>query len=85
MKVAVVILIAFFVFMTPHAVAQTQVVYSNEVESLMDYSIGLGSTIAVVVSWSRNKSIALAILHGIFGWCYLVYYVITYNNIPNNS
>jgi hypothetical protein len=36
-------------------------------------SIGLGTVIAVVVSWSRNKSILWAIIHGHIGMvvCYL--------------
>jgi protein-S-isoprenylcysteine O-methyltransferase Ste14 len=39
--------------------------------------VGLGSVIAVVASWSRNQSILWAILHGIFGWFYVIYYAIT--------
>ena len=35
--------------------------------------VGLGTIIAVVVSWSRNKSILWAILHGILGWLYVIY------------
>lgn len=35
--------------------------------------IGLGTVIAVVVSWSRNKSILWAIIHGILGWLYVIY------------
>ena len=38
--------------------------------------IGLGTIIAVVVSWSRNKSILLAILCGILGWIYVIYAII---------
>ncbi len=38
--------------------------------------VGLGTIIAVVVSWSRNKSILLAILHGILGWIYVIYALI---------
>jgi hypothetical protein len=39
--------------------------------------IGLGSVLAVVVSWERNKSVLLAFLHGIFSWLYVIYFVIT--------
>lgn len=39
--------------------------------------IGLGSVLAVVVSWERNKSVLLAFLHGIFSWLYVLYFVIT--------
>jgi hypothetical protein len=35
--------------------------------------VGLGNIIAVVVSWSRNKSILWAIVHGILGWLYVIY------------
>ena len=38
--------------------------------------IGLGTIIAVVLSWSRNKSILWAIIHGILGWLYVIYVVI---------
>lgn len=35
--------------------------------------IGLGTIIAVVISWSRNKSILWAIIHGLLGWLYVIY------------
>ncbi len=38
--------------------------------------IGLGTIIAIVVSWSRNKSILWAVIHGIFGWLYVIYVVL---------
>ena len=43
----------------------------------IDGGIGLGSIIAVVASWSRNKSILWAIVHGLLGWIYVVYFVFT--------
>ena len=43
----------------------------------IDGGIGLGSIIAVVASWSRNKSILWAIIHGLMGWIYVVYFVFT--------
>ena len=36
--------------------------------------IGLGSVIAVVCSWHRNRSILWAILAGIFSWLYVLYF-----------
>jgi hypothetical protein len=39
--------------------------------------IGLGSVIAVVCSWERNRSILLAVLAGIFTWFYVVYFALT--------
>jgi hypothetical protein len=38
--------------------------------------IGLGTALAVTISWSLNKSLLWAILHGIFSWFYVVYYAI---------
>lgn len=43
----------------------------------VDGGIGLGSIIAVVASWSRNKSILYAIIHGLFGWIYVIYFAFT--------
>lgn len=39
--------------------------------------IGLGSAIAVAVSWSLHKSILWAIIHGVLSWLYVIYYMIT--------
>lgn len=38
--------------------------------------VGLGTIIAVVISWSRNKSIVWAIIHGLLGWLYVIYALI---------
>ena len=38
--------------------------------------ISLGSAIAVAISWTLYKSIWWAILHGVFGWLYVIYYAI---------
>jgi hypothetical protein len=35
--------------------------------------IGLGSVIAVVVSWTANQSIGWAIVHGFLGWFYIIW------------
>jgi hypothetical protein len=39
--------------------------------------IGLGSAIAVAVSWSINKSLVWAIIHGVLGWLYVIYFALT--------
>lgn len=39
--------------------------------------IGLGSIIAVVCSWDRNRSILWAILAGILSWFYVLYFALT--------
>lgn len=40
--------------------------------------VHIGTIIAVVLSYSINKSILWAILHGIFGWFYVIYFAIKY-------
>ncbi|MFO7745316.1 MAG: hypothetical protein R6V36_08035 [Psychroflexus sp.] len=45
--------------------------------SVISSGIGLGSVLAVVTSWERNKSVLLALLHGIFSWLYVIYFVLT--------
>jgi hypothetical protein len=39
--------------------------------------IGIGSAIAVAVSWSINKSLVWAIIHGVLGWLYVIYFALT--------
>ena len=39
--------------------------------------IGLGSAIAVAISWSLHKSILWAIFHGVLSWLYVIYYMFT--------
>ncbi|HOB15254.1 MAG TPA: hypothetical protein PK680_01405 [Novosphingobium sp.] len=39
--------------------------------------IGLGSAIAVAISWSVNKSIVWAIVHGVLSWLYVIFYALT--------
>ena len=36
--------------------------------------ISLGSAVAVAISWSLHKSLVWVILHGLFGWLYVIYY-----------
>jgi hypothetical protein len=48
--------------------AQTIVVHSG---------IGLGSVLAVVLSWYRNRSILLGIIAGILSWFYVIYFALT--------
>lgn len=45
--------------------------------SITQTGIGLGSAIAVVCSWQRNRSILWAILVGILSWLYVIYFALT--------
>lgn len=40
--------------------------------------ITFGSCLAIVISYSAYKSIGWAIIHGIFGWLYVIYYFFKY-------
>ena len=40
--------------------------------------IGFGSALAITISWSLNKSIFWAIVHGFLSWIYVIYYAIVY-------
>jgi hypothetical protein len=39
--------------------------------------ISFGSALAIAVSWSVNKSILWAILHGLLSWLYVLYFALT--------
>jgi hypothetical protein len=39
--------------------------------------IGIGSAIAIVCSWQRNRSILFAIVAGILTWFYVIYFAVT--------
>lgn len=43
-------------------------------ESSGGAAIGLGSIIAVVVSWQENHSVIWAMIHGVLGWIYLLWH-----------
>lgn len=40
--------------------------------------IGIGTVIAIILSWTVNHSILWCILHGILGWIYVIYWVFKY-------
>lgn len=40
--------------------------------------IGFGTALAIAISWSANKSIFWAIIHGLLSWIYVIYYAIRY-------
>lgn len=41
-----------------------------------DHFMVAGAPLAMIISWSVNKSILWAILHGIFSWFYVIYYAL---------
>ncbi|MFN6934119.1 MAG: hypothetical protein ACK4NZ_03085 [Tsuneonella sp.] len=50
---------------------------SNAANNAAQAGIGLGSAIAVAISWSLHKSIVWAAIQGFFGWFYVIYYAFT--------
>jgi len=40
--------------------------------------IGFGMIIAAFLSWTQHHDIVWAIIHGICGWFYAIYWLITY-------
>ena len=40
--------------------------------------ITFGSALAITISWSVNKSLLWAIIHGVFSWGYVIYYALRY-------
>lgn len=38
--------------------------------------VTFGSTLAIVVSYVANESILWAIIHGLFSWLYIIYFII---------
>lgn len=37
--------------------------------------ISMGTALAMTISWSLNKSVLWAMIHGVFSWFYVIYYV----------
>jgi hypothetical protein len=72
-----IILVALLTFIAFSASAQTRLCTLEY--NTNNITIGLGTVLAVVFSWSRNNSVLLAILHSLFGWLYVMYYIITRN------
>jgi hypothetical protein len=51
--------------------------YGNSYKTLTYNGIGMGSALAMVLSWDRNRSVLWALLHGLFSWLYVLYFAVT--------
>ncbi len=40
------------------------------------YGVGFGSALAIAISYTHNQSIFWAIVDGIFGWIYVVFFAL---------
>ena len=41
--------------------------------------ISFGSALAMVISWTANKSLLWVIVHGLLSWLYVIYYAVRYH------
>lgn len=48
------------------------------VQNTVKEGISFGTALAMVISFVTWKSVGWAILHGILGWAYVIYYIIKY-------
>jgi hypothetical protein len=58
---------------------------SNLTSPVAPMGIGLGSVIAAICSWQRNRSILWAIIAGMLSWVYVIYYALTRRAEPSAS
>lgn len=49
----------------------------NSGSTYIRHGISFGSALAIAISWSVNKSIFWAVIHGILSWLYVIYYALT--------
>lgn len=40
------------------------------------YGASFGSALAIAISYTTNKSVLWAIIHGIFSWLYVIYFAL---------
>jgi hypothetical protein len=40
------------------------------------YGVGFGGALAIAISYTTDKSILWAIIHGILGWLYVIYFAL---------
>jgi hypothetical protein len=40
------------------------------------YGVGFGSALAIAISNTNNHSILWAIIHGVLGWLYVIYFAL---------
>lgn len=49
----------------------------NSGKEVAKYGITFGTALAIAISWSVNKSVLWAILHGFLSWIYVIWHVFT--------
>lgn len=51
------------------------------VEKTVKSGVSFGSALAMVISYTAWKSIVWAIIHGLLGWLYVIYYILKYKGL----
>lgn len=46
-------------------------------DKFVRYGVSFGTALAISVSFFHNHSVLWAIIHGLLGWLYVAYYVLT--------
>lgn len=57
---------------------ESKIVIEKTTEKGIDIGAAVGVALAVVLSYTKWKSIGWAIFHGLLNWGYVIYYVIRY-------
>lgn len=47
----------------------------KDIKQVVINGIGMGNALAIVISWSLNHSVLWAIIHGLFSWLYILYFL----------
>ena len=50
----------------------------NTGQQVVKAGVSFGSALAMVISWTANKSLMWAIVHGLLSWLYVIYYALRY-------
>jgi hypothetical protein len=50
----------------------------NTGQQVVKAGVSFGSALAMVISWTANKSLLWAIVHGLLSWLYVIYYALRY-------
>ena len=43
---------------------------------IINYGVSFGTALAIAISFNKNKSVLWAIVHGVFSWIYVIYYLL---------
>ncbi len=46
-------------------------------KTVVENGLSLGAVLAIVTSWTRNRSLLWAFLHALFSWFYVIYFILT--------